>query len=187
MEIEANAGEQAVKKSTDEDIVVRVSTRQWAKNTNYEPGKLFNKLFNEDIKYLLSMSKLWEKRKAPTPLDWSQAQNDHTIPGSTNENGVNGAAESNTASASKHAAELSSHKIWTTSECCDVLRQSVNALHKRLLESSDDPSGQILCWDKDDEDAMNFVASAANLRCSIFSIPIKSKFEIKCKNILEPS
>lgn len=34
--------------------------------------KLFGKLFGDDIKYLLSMDKLWEKRRRPTPLDWDE-------------------------------------------------------------------------------------------------------------------
>ena len=34
---------------------------------------------------------------------------------------------------------------------------------------------------QDDESAMNFVASAANLRAFAFNIALKSKFDIKCK------
>ena len=33
--------------------------------------KLFGKLFEDDVKYLLSMDKLWEKRRRPTPLQWA--------------------------------------------------------------------------------------------------------------------
>lgn len=36
--------------------------------------KLFTKLFSEDILYLLSMDKLWEKRRQPTPLSWGGAE-----------------------------------------------------------------------------------------------------------------
>lgn len=32
--------------------------------------KLFSKLFHDDITYLLSMDKLWTKRRPPTPLCW---------------------------------------------------------------------------------------------------------------------
>lgn len=32
-------------------------------------------LFKDDIMYLLTMDKLWKKRKAPTPLDWQQLEN----------------------------------------------------------------------------------------------------------------
>jgi ubiquitin-like 1-activating enzyme E1 B len=49
--------------------LARVSTRAWAKEVGYDPKKLFMKFFNSDIKYLLSMDKLWEKRRPPTPLD----------------------------------------------------------------------------------------------------------------------
>jgi len=31
---------------------------------------------------------------------------------------------------------------------------------------------------------MNFVTSAANLRAFAFSIPLKSKFDIKCESVL---
>ena len=48
----------------------RVSTRSWAQSCEYEPEKLFQKLFHDDIKYLLSMDNLWKKRRPPTPLLW---------------------------------------------------------------------------------------------------------------------
>lgn len=32
-------------------------------------------LFKDDIMYLLTMDKLWKKRKAPIPLDWQQLEN----------------------------------------------------------------------------------------------------------------
>jgi ubiquitin-like 1-activating enzyme E1 B len=56
--------------------VERVSTRQWAKTNNYNAEKLFQKLFSDDIQYLLSMSKLWEKRKPPVPLQWKNLPNE---------------------------------------------------------------------------------------------------------------
>jgi ubiquitin-like 1-activating enzyme E1 B len=36
-----------------------------------------------------------------------------------------------------------------------------------------------LVWDKDDESAMDFVASCANIRAYIFGIAQKSRFDIK--------
>jgi ubiquitin-like 1-activating enzyme E1 B len=38
-----------------------------------------------------------------------------------------------------------------------------------------------LVWDKDDKNGMDFVASCANIRAHIFSIPQKTRFDIKCK------
>lgn len=40
---------------TDTGNVKRVSTRQWIQEIDYDPEKLFDKFFLDDIKYLLSM------------------------------------------------------------------------------------------------------------------------------------
>ena len=55
---------------TDNGNVIRISTRQWVMDSNYDPKQIFAKLFGDDIKYLLSMDKLWAKRRPPVPLDW---------------------------------------------------------------------------------------------------------------------
>jgi ubiquitin-like 1-activating enzyme E1 B len=180
-----NAGQNALEKTEHQEPVVRVSTRQWAKETNFDSSKLFNKLFNDDIKYLLSMSKLWEKRKPPNPLDWNESIQNDKIPiinDETNQgkSSGNGGTTSNAQKNDQNANTFSSLRLWSVSECCQVFSQSVKALRTKLEEQVD-CENPMLCWDKDDEDAMNFVAAAANLRCFIFSINIKSKFEIKCK------
>ena len=144
---------------------MRQSTRQWAKETQYNAEKLFNKLFCDDIKYLLSMAKLWDKRKPPQPLDWASCLSNEEQP---QENANNNAVDQN---------KLESHKLLSPSRYGQLFSDSVSMLKKRLEEESN----QILVWDKDDEDAMNFVVAASNLRCFIFSIGLKSKFETKCK------
>lgn len=40
---------------TESGNVKRISTRHWAQEIEYEPSKLFNKFFYEDIQYLLKM------------------------------------------------------------------------------------------------------------------------------------
>ena len=161
----ADAGQTAAA-ATDKDEVVRVSTRQWAKETQYDASKLFNKLFCADIKYLLSMAKLWEKRKAPQPLDWLTT----TTTSETAET-----AATPTSSGEVADTRPASHKMWSVQQCCGVFAASVKALHARLGADA----AEVLYWDKDDEEAMDFVASAANLRCTVFSIANKSKFEVK--------
>lgn len=54
----------------DTGNVTRVSTRVWAQQSDYDPHKLFGKFFSDDVKYLLSMDKLWTKRTPPIPLSW---------------------------------------------------------------------------------------------------------------------
>ena len=136
------------------------------------------------------MSKLWEKRKAPTPLDWAESIENHTIPtvsdnaAPTATSADTGAKTSSSEDSAKESNEnkFASLRLWTVSECCQIFSQSVKALRTKLEEQTESEN-PILYWDKDDEDAMNFVAAAANLRCFIFSINIKSKFEIKCKRL----
>lgn len=41
--------------------------------------------------------------------------------------------------------------------------------------------GDHLIWDKDDRDAMDFIAACANIRAHAFGIPLKSRFDIKCE------
>jgi ubiquitin-like 1-activating enzyme E1 B len=115
------------------------------------------------------MSKLWEKRKAPTPLDWNTCISDDTPLDQVQQQQ---ATTTNTET-------LESHKILTMQKYCKLFSDSVNMLRKKLEEANDDPN-PILVWDKDDEEAMDFVVAASNLRCYIFGIGLKTKFETKC-------
>ena len=72
-----SAGDAALSSTaTESGNVQRTSTRVWAQQHNYNSEKLFTKLFHDDVKYLLSMDKLWQKRRPPTPLIWADILND---------------------------------------------------------------------------------------------------------------
>jgi len=144
---EANAGN-----------VSRVSTRQWAEECDYDAEKLFTKLFDGDINYLLTMDKLWSKRKPPRPLKWSEL-------GSADSGSSNGAV----------AGGIKDQAVWSIKQCAEVLEESVKKL-KAVAQSREDKN---LVWDKDDDPAMDFVAACANIRSYIFSIQTKSRFDIK--------
>ncbi|KAK5983462.1 SUMO-activating enzyme subunit [Trichostrongylus colubriformis] len=135
-----------------------VSTRAWAENVNYDPEKIFDKLFYDDIRYLLLMEHLWRERRPPTPLRRADT--------------VTASASSSTASS---GTTDDPNKIWSLAECADVFCECVAALSRRKNASET----KILHWDKDDDDAMRFVAACANVRATIFGIPCKSLFEIK--------
>uniref|UniRef100_A0A671L275 SUMO-activating enzyme subunit 2 n=1 Tax=Sinocyclocheilus anshuiensis TaxID=1608454 RepID=A0A671L275_9TELE len=132
----ADAAARATASNKDGDIK-RVSTKEWARSTGYDPVKLFNKLFKDDIMYLLTMDKLWKKRKAPLPLDWTEI---HQL-------GVFG-----------------------------YIENYVETLRSQLIEKGE---GAELVWDKDDPPAMDFVTAAANLRMNVFSMNMKSRFDVK--------
>ena len=130
----------------------RKSTRQWAEDSGYDAARILHKLFHDDIKYLLTMDRLWRTRRPPVPLDLA------TIQKTTSQNGV---------------YHLKDQRPWSQAECVDVFRDSVGAV-KEIYSSAG-----FLTWDKDDKPAMDFVTATANIRASIFGIEQKSRFEVK--------
>jgi len=152
-ELAGEAGKMAVNQTDD---VTRKSTREWAKEIDYNAEKLFMKFFNNDIKYLLSMEKLWQKRKAPVPLTWTNEKEAiKTLEQSEN-------------------IGLPDKRIWSIEECKTHFKDCVDILKERCKGSD-----EVLVWDKDDDVAMDFVASTSNIRSQIFHIAVKSKFDIK--------
>uniref|UniRef100_A0A7N6B7S2 SUMO-activating enzyme subunit 2 n=1 Tax=Anabas testudineus TaxID=64144 RepID=A0A7N6B7S2_ANATE len=139
--------------------IKRISTKEWARSTGYDPIKLFNKLFKDDIMYLLTMDKLWKKRKAPIPLDWQP----------TLEMSSQGYSET-------PGLGLKDQQVLGVWGYCKLFQQSVETLRSQLQEKGE---GAELVWDKDDPPAMDFVTSAANLRMHIFSMNMKSRFDVK--------
>lgn len=74
--------------------------------------------------------------------------------------------------------------IWTTAENFFVFRDSLSRLAKRISEQqaialSNNLPSPIISFDKDDDDTLDFVTAAANLRARIFDIEPKSKFDTK--------
>ncbi|XP_060066201.1 SUMO-activating enzyme subunit 2-like [Ylistrum balloti] len=157
-ELAGDAGESALQEKSNSDAVgavERKSTRTWAMESGYDPQKLFNKLFRDDVKYLLSMETLWKKRKAPIPLDWEN------LPDTDSGTGEAG---------------IRDQRLWTIKECCSVFSNCLNGLKEDLAKQGE---GGMLVWDKDDMLAMDFVTCTANIRAYIFSIAQKTRFDIK--------
>lgn len=160
-EAAASAGDAALEQKSNADgNITRISTREWAQETKYDAEKIFNKLFNDDIKYLLSMSDLWKNRAPPTPQQYGAFDD----AGNTNESNLVGSARD--------------QNVWTIRECQSVFATSLDDLQQEFSKMAVDDH---LVWDKDDKAAMDFVAACANVRAKIFNIPQKSRFEIKCE------
>lgn len=49
----------------------------------------------------------------------------------------------------------------------------------RLVERAQQAPNSNMEWDKDDDDALDFATAAANLRASMFGIPLKTRFDVK--------
>jgi ubiquitin-like 1-activating enzyme E1 B len=148
--------------SNDKGNVDRVNTKGWARGCDYHPEKLYNKFFNDDILYLLSMANLWKHRKAPHPLKFGES---HVI-----------SASGDSDHPPLATGVMRDQKVWDIEECTKVFEDSLASLKERSAKLAEDDH---LVWDKDDKDSMDFVAACANIRAAIFSIPTKSRFEIK--------
>ncbi|KAB5582336.1 hypothetical protein GE09DRAFT_1074546 [Coniochaeta sp. 2T2.1] len=137
-----------------------------AVGTEEFPKMLFTKVFETDIVRLRSMKDMWESRKPPEPLDYD------TVLKQANELGT-----------SAESILQDGQKVWSLEENLLVFNDSLSRLSKRMLElkRSHDGSGPqpIITFDKDDEDTLDFVASSANIRSTIFGIDRRSEFDIK--------
>jgi ubiquitin-like 1-activating enzyme E1 B len=58
---------------------------------------------------------------------------------------------------------------------------STTRLGERLHQLKQSDADVFMSFDKDDDDALNFVTSAANLRAHMFGIELKSRFDVKCE------
>ncbi|KAG7665233.1 UBA2 [[Candida] subhashii] len=118
------------------------------------------KIFKVDIERLLLIETLWKTRKRPIPLDIGAYNNDLNtmLADDSNESVLN-----------------ADTKVWTILENIYALYKSGESLQNRIKSGKE----AFVAFDKDDEDTMIFVASASNLRSSIFGIEEKPKFDIK--------
>ncbi|KND02700.1 E1 ubiquitin-activating protein UBA2 [Spizellomyces punctatus DAOM BR117] len=128
-------------------------------------GKLvFEKVFTDDIKGLLLMEELWKNRRPPTPLNFEEI-----------------AGNRKSTKPMRDSVEWNQwdHKVWTLEENAEVFLESVPELAKRLLEQRRTDPNYSLSFDKDDDDALNFVTATANLRAYIYGLEQKSRFAVK--------
>lgn len=129
---------------------------------------LFRKVFWDDIKRLQSMENMWRDRKRPYPLDFESLRR---------------ATSFITTDMLAVIAKVD-QRVWNDLENFIVFVDSLRRLNKRYQqaqaaakENGSPPA--VLSFDKDDEDTLDFVTTAANFRSSIFGMPYKSKFEVK--------
>lgn len=122
-----------------------------------EPGaaqRVFDKVFKLDVERLLSMDEMWKNRKRPTAISYEEA--------------------SLTAHDNNASVSLRDQTQLGLRETVELFEQSLNALAKRSLSSTEP-----LSFDKDDDDALDFVTASSNLRSRVYSIETKTRFDIK--------
>jgi len=120
---------------------------------------LFHHLFNFYIFKKVRIAQLtgkdfWEGREPPKPLIIEEILK----------------MKNETAQAAKDV--LPDQVTWSVKQNAEKFIASVSKLHGRFQKG-------FLDFDKDDNDALDFVTSASNLRSHIFGIPLQSRFSVK--------
>ena len=116
--------------------------------------RLFNKLYDVDIRRLLSMEDMWRHRASrPAPLTLADAHK------------AQGGSATHT---------LRDQQQLSVADTAALFLESLQALAARAVQS-DAP----IAFDKDDDEVLGFVTAAANLRAHVYHIPEKTRFETK--------
>jgi len=111
--------------------------------------RVFSTVFEADVERLLRMDTLWTNRKPPTPIRMA----DLTLP-----------------SPDRGDDQLT----WSVEQSAAMFVESV----RKVLDERAAEVGS-LEFDKDDEDTLDFVTAASNLRSAIFGIPEQSRWTVK--------
>ncbi|KAG9016686.1 E1 ubiquitin-activating protein uba2 [Tulasnella sp. 427] len=153
---------------------------------------VFNKVFNDDIKRLLSMSDMWKARKPPTPLDRELILADKfaappvPAPSSSEKTGpaaanviVNGTGSSTIpnggVASSSSQAKLKDQRQLSLKDNVELFDESLSRLAARLRSGKETS----ISFDKDDPDTLDFVTATANLRAAAYAIENKTRWEVK--------
>ncbi|KAF5364953.1 hypothetical protein D9758_008117 [Tetrapyrgos nigripes] len=164
----------------------------------------FQKVFDSDIRNLLSMADMWRHRAPPTPLNFDQimdgsfvmkrvvsapepSANGHPphgaapvlVNGQSGKSGSNSKAESSTnsnsgAEGSSSKVALKDQKKLSLKENLELFVSSTNRLAARLQAGE-----ETIPFDKDDDDTLDFVTASSNLRSAAYGIEEKTRWEVK--------
>ncbi|KAG8910652.1 E1 ubiquitin-activating protein uba2, partial [Tulasnella sp. 408] len=153
---------------------------------------VFNKVFNEDIKRLLSMADMWKARTPPTPLDRDLILTDKFVapavpaPSSSEPSGranakvtANGTGSSTIpnggVASSSSQAKLKDQRQLSLKDNVQLFDESLFRLAARLGSGKETS----ISFDKDDPDTLDFVTATANLRATAYAIENKTRWEVK--------
>ncbi|KAK7676268.1 hypothetical protein QCA50_020769 [Cerrena zonata] len=177
--------------------VVRSLLRTTTESGESDAAKrAFEKVFHSDILNLLSMADMWKSRAPPTPLEFDAIRkgtfkldkDSAQTNGTSNTNGStrngsksapgNTAAPENTSNDSQAAStskpSLKDQRALTLQDSLELFVSSTNKLAARLQAGED-----TISFDKDDDDTLDFVTAASNLRSAAYGIAGKTRWEVK--------
>ena len=122
--------------------------------------RVFEYVFGTKIQALLLKDDMWKNRTKPTALTLAGAE----LEGEFSE------SDPSAKSARRAHGLIDPQMVWTQSQCAKVF---VSATARLLNRNS------VLEFDKDDDDAVEFVTAVSNLRSANYGIPPQSLFDAK--------
>ncbi|KAF9020239.1 hypothetical protein BDZ89DRAFT_1020326 [Hymenopellis radicata] len=140
---------------------------------------VFEKIFNTDIRNLLAMSDMWRSRTPPVPLNFdgimdgtfSLRQNAPPTNGQSNgQPVVNGSTSTNGST----PAAIKDQRALSLKDNVSLFVSSTQRLASRLQQGE-----ETISFDKDDDDALDFVTASSNLRSAAYGIDGKTRWEVK--------
>ncbi|KAI1798438.1 hypothetical protein LXA43DRAFT_30912 [Ganoderma leucocontextum] len=152
---------------------------------------VFDKVFHADILNLLSMADMWRSRAPPVPLEFDRirdgsftAHRPQPLANGVHPNGngsatVNGNGEAKSTSSAGtekqlNGSGLKDQRALSLQDNLELFVASTERLAARIRAGED-----TIAFDKDDDDTLDFVTAAANLRSTAYGIPGKSRWEVK--------
>lgn len=122
-------------------------------------SEMVRKIFQIDIERLLLIDTLWTNRLKPIPISDAQIEE---VADLIRSKGIQ-----------QRLDALIDTQVWSPLGNLLILYKSATNLQIRMKNN------KFIAFDKDDEDTLDFVVAAANLRSFIFQIDTLSKFDIK--------
>lgn len=109
------------------------------------------------------MEDLWKHRTPPHPISFEELSNAAPLAATEAETSANGAT----------VGGIKDQRVLSLHDSFEIFLSSVDRLSRRI-----DPASP-LSFDKDDDDTLDFVVAAANLRASVFDIESQTRFQVK--------
>jgi ubiquitin-like 1-activating enzyme E1 B len=147
--------------------------------------------FQKDTEKLLQMDDMWENRPRPIPLNFDAVASGGFVLRGVAQRRDLSSSNGPTSNGSAAGAGLRDQRSLTLPESLDLLvsryhlclleknyladhYSSVERLANRLQQGED-----IITFDKDDDDTLDFVTAASNLRSAVYNIPQKNRWDVK--------
>ncbi|CAJ2657445.1 SUMO-activating enzyme subunit 2 [Trifolium pratense] len=136
--------------------------------------KIFDHVFGYNIELALSNEETWKNRNRPKPIYSKDVLSDELSKQNGNLDNDNACGDGLSVSAMSSLGMKNPQDVWSLRENSRILLEAL-----RLFFTKREKEIGNLCFDKDDQLAVEFVTAAANIRAASFGIPLHSLFEAK--------